>query len=266
MLTIVITYLLVGTVAGVLAGLLGIGGGLVIVPMLDFCMTREGIPREFIMHLALGTSMATIIFTSVSSAWAHHRRGAVHWSVVRRIVPGILTGTFLGSFLAARMSTNLLKGFFVAFLYYVALQMIMDRRPKPSRDLPGGVGMFGVGSGIGVVSSLVGIGGGTLSVPFMVWCNLALHNAIGTSAAIGFPIALAGTAGYLYNGWGAPGLPGYTAGYIYLPALVGIVGASVLTAPLGVRLAHSLPVSRLKKGFALLLILVGTRMLTTLLS
>lgn len=265
MLAIIITYLLVGAVAGVLAGLLGIGGGLVIVPMLDFCMTREGISRACIMHLALGTSMASIIFTSVSSAWAHHRRGAVHWPAVRRIVPGILAGTFFGSFLAARMSANLLKGFFVVFLYYVALQLLMNRRPKPSRDLPGGVGMFGVGSGIGVVSSLVGIGGGTLSVPFMLWCNLAVHHAIGTSAAIGFPIALAGTLGYLYNGWGASGLPGYTAGYVYLPALLGIVCASVLTAPLGVRLAHSLPVPRLKKGFALLLILVGSRMLSTLL-
>ena len=263
---VIITYLLVGAVAGVLAGLLGIGGGLVIVPMLDFCMTREGMGREVIMHLALGTSMASIIFTSVSSCWAHHQRGAVHWSVVRRITPGVLMGTFLGSFIAAWMPASILKGFFVLFLYYVALQMLMDRRPKPSRELPGVFGMFGVGSGIGVVSSLVGIGGGTLSVPFMVWCDLALHQAIGTSAAIGFPIALSGTVGYLINGWGGAGLPPYTAGYIYLPALAGIVGASVLTAPIGVRLAHSLPVARMKRVFAALLILVGTRMLASLIS
>lgn len=265
MLTIVITYLLLGAVAGLLAGLLGIGGGLVIVPLLDFCMAQQGIPRESIMHLALGTSLATIIFTSASSAWAHHRRGAVHWPVVRRIVLGILVGTFCGSFLVAQMSADHLKGFFVAFLYYVAWQLLKDSRPKPSRDLPGPTGMFGVGSGIGAVSSLVGIGGGTLSIPFMIWCNVAIHNAIGTSAAIGFPIALAGTAGYLYNGWGLSGLPKYTAGYVYLPALAGIVCASVLTAPFGVKLAHSLPVPRLKKGFALLIILVGTRMLITLL-
>lgn len=264
MLILITTYLLVGAVAGVLAGLLGIGGGLVIVPMLDFCMSREGIPSQHLMHLALGTSMATIVFTSVSSAWSHHRRGAVHWPVVGRITPGILLGTFGGSFLAARMSSTLLKFFFVAFLYYVAAQMLLDSRPKPSRDIPGQAGLLGAGVGIGAVSSLVGIGGGTLSVPFMIWCNLALHQAIGTSAAIGFPIALAGTAGYLYNGWHAPGLPAYTAGYLYLPALAGIVGASVLTAPLGVRLAHSLPVVRLKKIFAFLLVLVGTRMLLTL--
>jgi uncharacterized membrane protein YfcA len=261
---VIITYLLVGAVAGVLAGLLGIGGGLVIVPMLDFCMSRQGIPREFIMHLALGTSMASIVFTSVSSFWAHHQRGAVHWPVVRQITPGVLVGTFLGSFIAAWMPASILNVFFVVFLYYVALQMVLDRRPKPSRDLPGTLGMFGVGSGIGVVSSLVGIGGGTLSVPFMIWCNLSLHHAIGTSAAIGFPIALAGTAGYLVNGWGGTGLPPYSAGYVYLPALVGIVGASVLTAPIGVRLAHSLPVARMKRVFAALLIVVATRMLSSL--
>lgn len=265
MLTLVLIYLGVGAVAGVLAGLLGIGGGLVIVPMLVFCFTWQAIPNENIMHIALGTSMASIIFTSVSSFMAHHRKGAVHWAVVRRIVPGILVGTFLGTMVAARLSTVFLKGFFGLFLYYVAIQMLWDKKPKPSRDLPGNVGMFGVGSVIGVVSSLVGIGGGTLSVPFMMWCNIPVHHAIGTSAAIGFPIAIAGTAGYILNGWSISALPPHSMGYIYLPALVGIVGASVLTAPLGVKLAHSLPVGRLKRVFAVLLLVVGSRMLMTLL-
>jgi uncharacterized protein len=258
---ILLAYLAVGMIAGVLAGLFGIGGGLVIVPMVVFCLTWQGVPPEYIMHLALGTSMASIIFTSVSSFWAHHKRGAVQWVVVRRIVPGILLGTFLGTCVAARLSSNFLKIFFVLFLYYVAVQMLIDRKAKSSRDLPGQLGMFGVGSTIGVVSSLVGIGGGTLSVPFMMWCNLAVHQAIGTSAAIGFPIAIAGTIGYLVNGLQVTGLPEYSSGYIYLPALAGIVSASVLTAPLGVGLAHSLPVARLKRLFAMLLIIVGTRML-----
>jgi uncharacterized protein len=251
----------VGAVAGVLAGLLGIGGGLVIVPMLVYCFAREQIPNELIMHLSLGTSMASIMFTSVSSFWAHHRRGAVIWTVVRRIALGILVGTFLGSCLAAQLSTGLLKGFFVAFLYYVAVQLLLDRKPKPSRDFPGRLGMFGVGNAIGVVSSLVGIGGGTLSVPFMIWCNVPVHHAIGTSAAIGFPIAIAGTLGYIVNGLSVAGLPKLSLGYAYLPALAGIVCASVLTAPLGVRLAHSLPVPRLKRVFAVLLMIVATRML-----
>jgi len=261
---VIITYLGVGVVAGILAGLLGVGGGLVIVPMLVFCLTRQDIPNEFIMHIALGTSMASIIFTSVSSFWAHHKRGAVHWPVVRRVAPGILVGTFLGSCVAASMSTVFLKGFFVVFLYYVAVQMLSNRKPKPSRDLPGQVGMFGVGNVIGAVSSLVGIGGGSLSVPFMVWCNLAVHDAIGTSAAIGFPIAIAGTVGYIINGMQVQGLPHYSLGYAYLPALAGIVAASVVSAPFGVRLAHSLPVDRLKRIFAVLLLIVATRMLVSL--
>jgi uncharacterized membrane protein YfcA len=265
MLSILFTYLGVGAIAGILAGLLGIGGGLVIVPMLVFCLTRQGVPHEFIMHLALGTSMASIIFTAVSSFLAHHRRGAVHWNVVRRIVPGILVGTFLGSCIASRMSTNFLKVFFVIFLYYVAVQMLTDKKPAPARGLPGQLGMFGAGNTIGAVSSLVGIGGGTLSVPFMMWCNVRVHDAIGTSAAIGFPIAIAGTLGYILNGVSASGLPDYSVGYIYLPALAGIACASVFTAPLGVRLAHSLPVARLKRVFAVLLFLVGTRMLASLL-
>ena len=265
MLSIFLTYLAGGAVAGLFAGLFGIGGGVVIVPILVFCLTLQGIPDDFIMHLALGTSMASIAFTAASSFWAHHRRGAVHWTMVRRITPGILTGAFLGSCLASMLSTRVLKVFLIVFLYYVALQMFLNREPKSAHGLPGQAVMFGVGNTIGVISSLVGIGGGTLSVPFMVWCNLTLHHAIGTSAAIGFPIAIAGTVGYLFNGVRVPGLPAYSLGYIYLPALAGIVAASVLTAPLGVRLAHSLPVGKLKRGFALFLVLMGTRLLMSML-
>ncbi len=264
MLTVIVIYLILGLAAGILSGLLGVGGGLVIVPMLVASLTWQKIPDQFIMHLALGTSMATIIFTSISSFMAHHRRGAVHWSIVQRVTPGILLGTFLGSCLATRLSGPLLRGFFVVFLYCVAIQMITSKKPKPSRQIPGNLGMFGVGNVIGGASSLVGIGGGTLSVPFMLWCNIPVHKAIGTSAAIGFPIAIAGTIGYIYNGIHTAGLPGYSLGYIYLPALAGIVSASVLTAPLGVRLAHSLPVPKLKRVFAVLLLVVATRMLISL--
>lgn len=262
---VIAVYLGVGVLAGILAGLLGIGGGLVIVPMLVMAFAWQGIPSEYSMHLALGTSMASIVFTSVSSFMAHHRRGAVQWIVVRRIVPGIILGTFLGSCIASRLSTFYLKIFFVVFLYYVSVQLLLDKKPKASRDFPGYAGMFGVGNLIGIVSSFVGIGGGTMSVPFMIWCNLAVHQAIGTSAAIGFWIAVAGTLGYVINGFYTEGLPTYSLGYAYLPALFGIVCASVLTAPLGVRLAHSLPVGRLKRLFAFLLMIVGTRMLVGIL-
>lgn len=265
MLSVFVIYLALGAVAGILAGLLGIGGGLVIVPMLVFCFSLLQVPHEHIMHIALGTSLASIIFTSISSFMAHHRRDAVHWDIVKRITPGIIVGTLLGAYIASLLTTNLLKGVFGIFLYYVAIQFLMDKKPKPTRELPGFTGMFGMGNVIGVVSSLMGIGGGSLSVPFMVWCNISVHHAIGTSAAIGFPIAIAGTVGYMLTGLNVAGLPSYSFGYIYFPALFGIVCASILTAPLGVRLAHWLPVAKLKRIFAVLLLVVGTKMILSLL-
>ncbi|OGU16392.1 MAG: hypothetical protein A2076_03145 [Geobacteraceae bacterium GWC2_53_11] len=262
--TVWLMYIALGAFAGVLAGLLGVGGGLVIVPVLTFIFTAQHMPDSHILHLALGTSLASIMFTSVSSLRAHHLRGAVDWVVVRRISLGIMAGTFGGSWVAAQLSTRFLKGFFVVFLYYVATQMLLNIKPKPHRQLPGLPAMFGVGGVIGCVSSLVGIGGGSLSVPFLTWCNVAIHRAIGTSAAIGFPIALAGAAGYVVNGLSAP-LPPHSLGFVYLPALTGIAAASVATAPLGAKLAHSLPIDKLKKIFALLLIVMGTKMLVSLL-
>lgn len=261
MLTLILTYCAVGAGVGILAGLLGVGGGLVIVPILVFMFKFQGFPPEMIMHMALGTSMASIMFTSVSSFMAHHKHGAVHWDIVRRIVIGILIGTFLGACFASAMSTNFLKVFFVLFLYIISIQLLINKKPKASRELPGLLGMFFTGNIIGFVSSLVGIGGGSLSVPFMIWCNVVVHHAIGTSAAIGLPIAIAGTLGFIFNGWSVSGLPDYSIGYIYLPALLGIAAISVLTAPFGVKLAHSLPVDKLKRIFALLLIAVGTKML-----
>jgi len=260
MLTILAMYSAVGLIAGILAGLLGIGGGLVIVPMLVYTFTRQGIDDSLIMHIALATSMASIIFTSISSFMAHHRRGAVQWEIVRKIVIGILTGTFIGTCIASAMSTSFLKGFFVIFLYVIAIQLLLGKKPKAARELPGTAGMFGVGNVIGIVSSLVGIGGGSLSVPFMLWCNVVIHRAIGTSAAIGLPIAIAGTVGFVVNGWHEANLPEYSIGYVYLPALAGIACMSILTAPLGVKLAHSLPVPTLKRVFAFLLLVVATKM------
>jgi uncharacterized membrane protein YfcA len=260
-----LVYLGVGAGAGILAGLLGVGGGVVIVPALVFAFTGLGYPAEHIMHLALGTSLASIMFTSVSSFRAHHKRGAVLWNVVKAITPGIIVGTYAGTYVASMLSTNFLKGFFVVFLYWVSIQMLLNIKPKPKRALPGTPGMFAAGSTIGVVSSLVGIGGGSLSVPFMALCNIPMHTAVGTSAAIGFPIAVAGAVGYLVNGLSAQGLPPMSIGYISLPALIGVAGMSVLTAPLGARLAHALPVDKLKKIFALLLIITATRMLVSLL-
>jgi len=261
MITTYILYLVLGAFAGVLAGLLGIGGGLVIVPLLNIAFELQNFPEVHIQHVALGTSMATIIFTSISSMRAHHKRGAINYTAFWRLAPGIITGTFLGAWLAALLSTGFLKAFFGFFLYYVATQMLMDIKPKAHRDLPGSVGTFGAGNGIGIFSALVGIGGGTLTVPFLSWCNQTMHTSIATAAAVGLPIALSGTAGYVINGLGVQGIPGPHVGYVYIPAFLGIIATSMLTAPFGAKLAHSLPVAKLKKIFAILLFLVGSKML-----
>ena len=266
MLVSLMVFLACGAVAGVLAGLLGVGGGIVIVPMLAFILPLQGVPQDMVQHLALGTSLASIIVTSISSSRAHNQRGAVRWDIWRAITPGILLGTFAGGIVAAHLPTTFLKVFFVCFLYFVAVQMLLGLKPKASRELPGTVGTSAVGGVIGLVSSFVGIGGGTLSVPFMSFCNVPMHTAVGTSAAIGFPIALAGTLGYVVGGWGVPDLPPYTLGYVYLLAFAGLASASFFTAPLGAKLAHALPVVTLKRGFAVFLLIMATRMLWNVLA
>lgn len=259
-------YLALGAFVGFFAGLLGVGGGAIMVPMLTTFFAAQGFPREHLVHLALGTSMAGIVITSISSLRAHHAHGAVRWDIVRGIAPGVLAGTFAGTFVASRAPTQPLAIFFACFTAYVAVQMILNVKPKPSRELPGTAGLVGVGGVIGAISSLVAIGGGSLSVPFMTWCNVKVHNAIGTSAAIGLPIAVAGALGYLINGWSAQGLPALSVGFVYLPALVLLSLLSSLTAPIGARLAHKLPVATLKKVFAGLLIALSAKMLHTVLA
>ncbi|MGB0129492.1 MAG: sulfite exporter TauE/SafE family protein [Rhodocyclaceae bacterium] len=256
-----LAYVGLGAFAGFFAGLLGVGGGAIMVPVLTTLFAAQGFPEASLVHLALGTSMATIIFTSISSLRAHHQRGAVLWKVVRDVAPGIVVGTLAGAHFAARVPTKPLAVFFALFITYVALQMILNVKPKPSRELPGRLGMAVVGTGIGAVSALVAIGGGSLSVPFMTWCNVRVQNAIGTSAAIGFPIAVSGTVGYFWGGWGETGLPEGSFGFIYLPALAGTVVASMLVAPLGARLTHTLPVATVKRVFAGVLVLLSAKML-----
>ncbi len=256
-------YLLLGAFVGFFAGLLGVGGGGIMVPVLTTMYAAQGFPGEHMLHLALGTSMAAIVLTSIASLRAHHAHGAVRWDIVKGITPGVLLGTFAGTFIASSVPSRPLAIFFACFMAYVSLQMILNAKPKPSRELPGAAGLAGVGAGIGVVSALVAIGGGSLSVPFMAWCNVKMQNAIGTSAAIGLPIALAGAAGYLINGWGSAGLPDWSLGYVFLPALVLISVVSYFTAPLGARLAHRLPVVILKRIFAGVLMLLSAKMLHT---
>jgi uncharacterized protein len=257
-------YGCLGIVAGLLAGLLGVGGGLIIVPALTYLFEAQGFPRQGGIQLALGTSLATILFTSLSSARAHHKNGFVEWPLVKRIAPGILVGTYLGGLLALRVDSTVLKAVFTVFLFIVALQMLSGAKPRPTRTLPGAPGTTGVGFAIGGISSWVGIGGGSMSVPFMLWCNVEPRRAVGTSAAIGFPIAFAGALTYVVNGLGAnTGVP-HAVGFIHLPALVGISVLSMSMAPLGASLAARLDPARVKRWFACFLLVVAAKMLYSL--
>ena len=258
---LIVELLVLGCIAGFLAGLLGVGGGAMLVPFMILVLSLKAMPAQHIVKMAIATSLATICFTSVSSVRAHHRRGAVRWDLVRLLAPGIVIGGLVGAQIAKQLPPNALALLFAAFIGYSATQMFIDAKPKPTRQLPAPAGMVGVGTLIGAMSSLVGAGGAFVSVPFMVACNVPIINAVGTSAAIGFPVALAGTVGYIVAGWSLHDMPPGTLGYLYLPALLTLATASVVTAPLGARAAHRLDVRQLKRAFACLLYALATYML-----
>ena len=251
-----------GLGTGFLAGLLGIGGGMLMVPFITIIMGHRGVASDLAVKMAIATSMATIIFTSVSSVRAHHKRGAVRWDIVRRLAPGIVMGSLLGSLgVFALLKGTVLAIVFALFVGFSATQMFLDRKPKPTRQMPGTAGQLSAGGAIGFISGLVGAGGGFVSVPFMTWCNISIHNAVATSAALGFPIAVANVLGYVVSGQSVQGLPAGSFGYIWLPALAVIAVCSVLTAPLGAKAAHNLPVKKLKRVFASILYLLAAYML-----
>lgn len=254
-------YLLLGLFVGYFSGLLGIGGGLILVPVLLFMFEAQHFPAQLTLHLALGTAMATIIFTSLSSARQHHQHQAVNWGIVRRITPGILLGTALGAIIVGFVPTRHLTLFFGLFVYLVATQMVLGLKPTSTRDTLSRTELTVAGTFIGCLSSLVSIGGGVLSTPYLLWHKLNLRHAIATSAALGFPIAVGGTLGYIANGYRAAELPAYSLGYIYLPALLWLIVGTMLTAPIGARATHRLPVDILRKLFALVLFALATKML-----
>ena len=256
-----LAYLGIGALVGFAAGLLGIGGGVVMVPMLVLVFTAYGLPPEHVLHLALGTALATIVFTSLSSMRAHHSRGAVDWVIARAMSPGILVGSFAAALVAGFIPTRPLALMFTALVFYAATQILFDLRPSKTRPLPGAAGVFAAGAVIGAISSLVAAGGAFLSIPFLTWCRVPLRRAIGTAAANGLPIAIAGSAGYVLQGWRVEGLPRASVGYVYLPALAVLVITSMLTAPVGAWLAHRLPVQRLRQIFAALLYVLAIKML-----
>jgi uncharacterized membrane protein YfcA len=257
-------YLAIGAGVGFLAGMLGIGGGALQIPLLVWLFEAQGLPRDHVVHLAVGTGMATIVFTSLSSARAHAARGAVRWDIVKSMTPGILAGGLVGSLIASSIPRFVFAVLFVVTVYAAGLNMLFERKPNPTRTLPGPAGVFAAGATISGVSAFAAVGGAFMSVPFMMWCNVPMIHAIGTAAAIGFPIAVAGTIGYVAGGWGVVGLPPWSAGYVYGPALAGVTIASMAVAPLGVMVAHRTPTRVLRKVFAVLFFVLATRMLVGL--
>ena len=254
-------YLLTGGVAGFAAGLLGIGGGLIIVPALYFIFARQGVPPQILMHSALATSLATIVLTSISSSLAHHKKQAVLWPAVLRLSPGIVAGAWLGAMLATRLDSAVLKPVFALFELAVAIHLLRHSVPVQHRLALKTATAAAGGVFIGLVSAIVGIGGGTLTVPFLHWHNISIRHAVATSAACGLPIAVFASAGYLAAGWQLDGLPFPALGYVNLPAFGFIALASYLCAPAGARLAHRLPEAWLKTGFGLFLLLLSAKML-----
>ncbi|BFM08872.1 sulfite exporter TauE/SafE family protein [Halioxenophilus aromaticivorans] len=256
---LLLVFPVLGVVVGIAAGLLGVGGGGIMVPALSAIFAAMGFSLAEIVHLALGTSMATIITTSISSARTHHQKGSVNWVTWRAMTPGVLIGTFLATFLVALLPAQLLATFFACFMGFVAVQMWRPLKAT-SQSNPAKAELFAAGAGIGGVSALVSIGGGSLTVPYLNWRKHPMTNAVGTSAALGLPIALTGTLGYLINGWQHTDLSQGVLGYIYLPAVLVLSIFSAIAAPFGVRLAHSLPVPTLRKVFAVLLVVISLRM------
>lgn len=261
MLTTILIYLLTGAVAGVLAGLFGVGGGLIMVPALAWLLPAQGVAPAITMQMAIGTSLAVISATSVSSMLAHHRRGGVLWPLLKSFAPGLAAGAIAGAFVADALHSDTLRRIVGIGALLVSVQMFLDLKPAGHGKMPPPPGIAAAGGVIGLLSSLIGIGGGSLTVPFLSWCGVAMRQAVGTSAAAGVPIAWAGAIGFIITGFAEPGRPPLSLGYVALPGFAGIAVASVLTAPLGARLAHALPPKLLKRGFAGLLAVIGLKML-----
>jgi len=253
-------YLGIGAAVGFFAGLLGIGGGIIIVSSLALMFAAHAFPAPYIMHMAIGTSLAAIMAGAWSSFRTHHKHGAVDWPIVKTMTPGLLLGVLGGVGVARLIPTSSLKFFFLAFMAFMTVMMAFNIRPKPSRDLPGKGGLWGWALFIGAVSSLFGGGAAAIGVPFFTWCNMTVHRAIGTCSAMGFPLAIAGTVGYAIAGLNVPGLPEWSLGFVYLPAFVGISITSMIVAPFGARLAHKLRGATLRRIFALFLIAMGIKL------
>ena len=257
----ILMLMLCGSISGFLAGLLGIGGGMILVPFMILVFNHLGFSQDVIVHMAIATGMATILFTTTSAIWAHHKHGSIDWKLVASLSPGMVFGGLVGgSELFEALKTSWLSLFFAIFIVYTSIQMMINKKPKPGRELPGSLGLFVFGTFAGGLASLVGAGGAFITVPFMLWCNVKPHVAMASSSGLGFPIAAAATIGYMYGSWGNPNLPEGSLGFVYLPAVACIVVVSVFTAPWGAKMARKLDVAQLKRVFGILLFFLAAFM------
>lgn len=261
MIVIFLASILLGTVAGLMAGLFGIGGGLIIVPVLAMLFAAQGFPAELVMIMSVATSLATIIFTSISSVLAHHRLNSVLWDKVLALGPGIMVGAAIGAVVADHLSGGVLRFLFIIYLIGVGVQMALQLKPKPGQQQPSKTLDLGAAGLIGLLSSLLGIGGGSLTVPYLVHFQTPMRNAVAVASACGLPIAVVGTIGYALLGHDALQLPDWSLGYIYMPSFLGIVLTSMYTAPIGAKLAHKLPAEKLKRYFSLLLFVMAAKLI-----
>jgi uncharacterized membrane protein YfcA len=257
----ILVYVAIGAFIGFFAGMLGMGGGGIQVPLTTMAFAAQEFPTEHMLHVALGTAMATVIFTSMSSLRAHHRHQAVDWRLLRRLIPGIIIGTCLGTLVARHIPTFPLAVIFVFFVLYMASVMLFNLKAKPSRRLPGPTGLFTAGTVIGACSALAAMGGAALTIPFLVFCNVPFHRAIGTASAVA-SIAVFGSIGYIINGWGAR-LPAQSLGYTTRQPWSVLLSVAC-PCPLGARLAHRTSERTPKRIFAIVIGALGIKMLLTL--
>lgn len=258
-----LAYVLTGAFVGFIAGLLGIGGGMTMVPILAALFAAQALSPDHTVHLALATAIASAFFTSMASVREHHKHGAVDWTLVKRMAPGMVTGALASTLASGLVSQRMLALMFALIVYGAAVQMLLGRKPVAHRPLPDALPLFAIGFVIGALSGLVSAGGTFLAMPVMLYCGVAMHTAIGSGAAIVVPVTLVGSLGYIVSGWALKGLPEHSLGFVFLPALAAIVAGSVITAPMGARMAHRLPVQTLKRIFAVIMLILATRMLVT---
>ena len=257
----IVMLMLCGSISGFLAGLLGIGGGMILVPFMIAVFNHLDFNQNVIVHMAIATGMATILFTTTSAIWAHHKHNSIDWKLVAALSPGLVIGSLIGgSEIFEAINASWLSLFFAIFIVYTSIQMIINKKQTAGRELPGPAGLFSFGALAGVMASLVGAGGAFITVPFMLWCNVKPHMAMASSSGLGFPVAAAATIGYIYGSWGNPNLPEGTLGFIYVPAVLCIVVVSIFTAPLGAKMARKLNVTQLKRIFGVMLFMVAAFM------